>query len=132
MLSFAESAACRAPAEEVWALLYDPARYTEWWEGTERSEPVAGGTVRYRSSSPSVPVPTRIRAEAECARVMISCQIADVEWEWALEPADAGCRVRLDVRLSEEEADSFEKLRRDMRTSIGRLVAAAERAAATG
>ena len=27
-----------APVEEVWKLLYDPARLPEWWEGVETVE----------------------------------------------------------------------------------------------
>jgi len=35
MPGFALSAACRAPVEEVWKLLFDPARFPEWWVGIE-------------------------------------------------------------------------------------------------
>ena len=45
MPGFSRRATCHAPAEEVWKLLYDPARYTEWWEGTERVELAVRGAL---------------------------------------------------------------------------------------
>ena len=33
MPGFALSAECGAPVEEVWKLLFDPARFPEWWVG---------------------------------------------------------------------------------------------------
>lgn len=38
MPGFEESAVCRAPGEEVRKLLYDPARFPEWWVGVARVE----------------------------------------------------------------------------------------------
>src|SRR5262249_49127770 len=38
MPGFEERAECRAPPEEVWKLLYDPARFADWWAGWERVE----------------------------------------------------------------------------------------------
>ena len=35
MPGFALSAECRAPVEEVWKLLFDPARFPQWWAGVE-------------------------------------------------------------------------------------------------
>ena len=35
MPTFDDSATSEAPVEEVWKLLYDPARLVEWWEGIE-------------------------------------------------------------------------------------------------
>jgi uncharacterized protein YndB with AHSA1/START domain len=128
MLRYEETAFCRAPAEEVWALLYDPVRFPEWWETTARSETIAGGANRYTRDQPDIALPTRIRAAAERSRVVISCQVADLVWEWTLEPAGTGCRVRLNLQLADAEAHRFDSARADMRASIRRLVAAAERA----
>ena len=36
MPTFDDSATTTAPVEEVWKLLYDPARMVEWWDGVER------------------------------------------------------------------------------------------------
>jgi uncharacterized protein YndB with AHSA1/START domain len=35
MLEFDDGARSEAPPEEVWKILYDPVRFTEWWEGFE-------------------------------------------------------------------------------------------------
>ena len=35
MPGFTLSASCRAPVEEVWKLLFDPARFPDWWVGIE-------------------------------------------------------------------------------------------------
>ena len=50
MPGFEESALCRAPAEEVWKLLHDPARYPEWWDGVERMEAGPEGLTLLRES----------------------------------------------------------------------------------
>ena len=31
MPGFTLSARCQAPVEEVWKLLFDPARFPDWW-----------------------------------------------------------------------------------------------------
>jgi uncharacterized protein YndB with AHSA1/START domain len=130
VLHYEETATCDAPVEEVWALLYDPARLPEWWEATARSEAIVGGANRYTRDAPDVAVPTRIHRAPERSRVVISCQVADVVWEWTLKPAEAGCRVRLNMQLADGEAHLFDSARADMRASIRRLVAAAERGSA--
>jgi hypothetical protein len=38
MPSFERSATAAAPPEEVWKVLYDPARFPEWWAGIETVE----------------------------------------------------------------------------------------------
>ena len=35
MLEFNDSARSEAPPEEVWKILYDPVRFTDWWDGME-------------------------------------------------------------------------------------------------
>lgn len=130
MLRYEEAATCHAPVEAVWTLLYDPARFPEWWEATEHSEPIAGGANRYTRDAPDVALPTRIHGGPERSRVVISCQVAELVWEWTLEPDEAGCRVRLNMQLADADAHLFDSARADMRASIRRLVTAAERAGA--
>ena len=55
MPTFDDSATADAPVEEVWKLLYDPARMVEWWAGIERVEPSGDGD----GMSPSIPTATR-------------------------------------------------------------------------
>ena len=126
MLGFETSAICRAPAEELWALLYDPTRFTDWWVGTTRIDMTPSGMSRVSPAYPDVGVPLGVHASGDRARVTISCLASDVDWEWTLEPVDAGCRVILHVRIPEEQSELVECQEIDMQTSLERLVALAE------
>ncbi len=130
MPSFDESALCRAPAEEVWKFLYDPARYPLWWAGMDRIEERAEGPSRYMQALPGVPIPTRIETVGG-GRVVISCLMTKIGHSWMLEPAGEGCLVRVRVDVPEAEAGKWlEQQREEIRSSLPRLVAAAEKAAA--
>ena len=127
MTQFDLSTTCRAPATEVWALLYDPARFPEWWVGTERMEGDRREVSRYTSTYPGEAFPLNVRSTGHGSRVMISCLRFGIAWEWTLEPAETGCGVRLQVRGTDEHADLVDGQREDMRESLERLVALAER-----
>ncbi|HWV86585.1 MAG TPA: SRPBCC family protein [Capillimicrobium sp.] len=126
MVEFEVSATCRAPATEVWALLYDPARLADWWVGTERIEGERNPLTRYTLAEPGVPYPTALHATRDGSRVTISCLAFDIAWEWTLEPAPEGCAVHLRMRGADEHADLVDRQRGDMRASVARLVALAE------
>jgi hypothetical protein len=127
MPGFEERAACAAPAEEVWKLLYDPARFAEWWDGWERVEPGEGGAVtRYDRRWPDFAYPVDVSTRREDGRVVVSCQLSDIVHEWAIEPAPAGCALRVRVDLPEDEAARLGDERRAVRASLARLVARAE------
>jgi len=126
---FTIRASCRGPAEEVWKLLYDPYRFSEWWCGTERVEDVVGDTAtRYVAEWPDFPYPTRVTTRSDGTRVMISCLLSDIVQEWTLEPDDDGCVVRLRVEVPEAEAARLATVRVELERSVPRLIAAAERA----
>ncbi len=129
MPGFSRRATCRAPAEEVWKLLYDPARYTEWWEGTERVELVGGEATRYTSHYPGEPFPTGVSGRQGDGRVTISCIATDIVFAWTLAPAPEGCAIALEVDVPATIADRLASQEAAMDASMGRLVAAAERAA---
>jgi uncharacterized protein YndB with AHSA1/START domain len=129
MPEFAERSACAAPAEEVWKLLHDPARFPDWWAGTERVEPAADGSVtRYLDGWPDFPMPTAISSRREGGCIVISCLRSDIEHEWTLEPAPAGCAVAVRVRIPEQEAARLDPVRAEVRASLARLVRVAEAA----
>jgi uncharacterized protein YndB with AHSA1/START domain len=129
MPGFETSAICRAPAEELWALLYDPTRFAEWWVGTTRIESTPAGMSRVSQTFPDRPVPLGVCASADRSQVTISCLAFDVDWEWTLEAVDAGCRVTLRVRIPEEQSQLVECQQSDMRASLERLVVLAEASA---
>lgn len=130
MPSFEEAARCRAPAEEVWKLLHDPARFGEWWAGMERIESSPTGLERYMAALPGTPIPTRVEPRDRGARVVISCLMTEISHEWTLEPAPEGCAVRVRVEIPKGQADWLDQQLDEVRASLPRLVAAAERAAA--
>ena len=129
MPEFTISATCQSPAEEVWKLLYDPHRFSEWWCGTERVEAVtADSATRYVAEWPDFPYPTRVTTRSDGTRVMISCLVSDIVQEWSLEPASGGCTVRLRVEVPEAEAQRLATVRDELERSVPRLILAAERA----
>lgn len=127
MPGFTESGVCRAPAVEVWKLLHDPARYTEWWTGTERVQVDGDGLARYVRDAPGFAYPTAIATTGAGDRVTISCVLTDIVYEWTLEPDPAGCAVRLRVEIPADLAAKLDGQLRDMRDAFARLVAMAER-----
>jgi uncharacterized protein YndB with AHSA1/START domain len=132
MIRFEERAVCQAPPEEVWKLLYDPARFAEWWETTASVDASGDGpdVVRYTDTEPGVAWPTSVRARRDEGRVVISCILTDIVWQWTLEPATEGCAVALRVGIPDREKERLDAQRRIMARSIARLVAVAEREAA--
>jgi uncharacterized protein YndB with AHSA1/START domain len=127
MPGFEERVDCRAPAEEVWKLLHDPARFGEWWQGWERVEPGTEGRVRrYDARWPDFAYPSEVSTRREDGRVVVSCLLSDIRHEWVIEPAAEGCRVCARVELPETEAGRLADQRRDVTASLARLVAVAE------
>lgn len=97
MPGFRERGHCRAPAVEVWKLLYDPGRYMEWWTGTDRVEVGPEGVDRYVPERPGFAYPTAIATGGDGERVTISCVLTDIVYDWTLAPEPPGCAVALEV-----------------------------------
>jgi uncharacterized protein YndB with AHSA1/START domain len=130
---FEDQAVCRAPAEEVFKLLYDPGRFPEWWAGMDRVERGGGGGVsRYMSEWPDFAYPMQIHTWSDGGGVAISCLLSDILHEWRIEPHPEGCAVRVRVELPERELERIDAQREEIGASLLRLVAAAERGAAAG
>ena len=129
MPGFTLSASCRAPVEEVWKLLFDPARFPDWWVGVE--------TVRRDSPSeftlwptgyPDFPMPQKLRVDQANERVTISCQVSDIEIVWRLSEAGWGTSINVNVNLPESEAHRLDGQHQVMEESLRRLSALAEAA----
>jgi uncharacterized protein YndB with AHSA1/START domain len=123
--AFTERRTCGAPAEEVWKLLYDPARYPEWWTGTDAVERDGDGVVRH---SDGLVWPTTVDARRVDEKVVISCVLTDITFRWTLLPRPPGCLVDLHVDIPDREAERLGMQRSAMGDAIGRLVRAAEAA----
>ena len=115
MPDFQRHAICRAPAVEVFKILHDPARFPDWWEGTDRVEGEGEEVTRYTSEWPDFAYPTAVTRSGDGA-VTISCLKFDVIQEWRLEPHPDGCAVSVRVELPERDAEPHRRAaRRDRR-----------------
>jgi uncharacterized protein YndB with AHSA1/START domain len=124
--TFDDSATSEAPVEEVWKLLYDPARMVEWWEGIERVESGGEGDITiYPDGYPDFPMPQELRTAADGRGLTISCLVSSLVFEWRLEPLDAGTRIRVHVEIPEEEAHRLETQRAGVSASLRSLAALA-------
>jgi uncharacterized protein YndB with AHSA1/START domain len=129
MPSFEDSAISEAPPEEVWKLLYDPARFPEWWAGMETVEtegPEAAGHrafTYYAEGSPDIPWPQLLDTVREERRIVVSCLVTDMRVDWRLEPANGGraTLIRVFVEASESEAQMLESQRPVVHRSLARL-----------
>ncbi len=127
MPSFHDSATSAAAPEEVWKLLYDPARFPDWWAGI--------GTVdvqdddkytMYPDGYPDFPMAQLLNTHRDQQRVTVSCLVSDLRFQWQLEPTDGGTRIIVDVEIPEAEAHRLDAQRDVIQTSMRQL---AERAA---
>ena len=84
-----------APVEEVWKLLYDPARMVEWWEGIERvdADRRTSEITIYPDGYPDFPMPQELRTAADGRGLTISCLVSYLVFEWRLEPLGRRARA---------------------------------------
>jgi uncharacterized protein YndB with AHSA1/START domain len=129
MPGFALIALCRAPVEEVWKLLFDPARFPEWWVGIETVRQDAPGEfTQWPTGYPDFPMPQKLRADQTNERVMISCQVSDIDIVWQLAEAGTGTSINVDVTLPESEAHRLDGQHQVISESLRCLTALAEAA----
>jgi uncharacterized protein YndB with AHSA1/START domain len=149
MPSFTDSFVARVPPRAVWKVLHDPGRFPEWWAGLASVEEVgaapppghdADATFTafldqslFQDMEPTRPMVHSVRSHAAEDRVVISCLVADIEYDWRLSPEEGGRATRIDVEVlvPERRTNRYELLRTIMGASLRRLaqmVEAAERA----
>ena len=124
MLEFADSARSEAPPEEVWKILYDPARCTEWWEGMETTSVGDGEFTLQQVGIPELQIPNRLEVRDDGSAMVISCLLHDFVYDWRLEPLDDGEATLISVRVAipDEKAERFEAFQRSMMgASVRRL-----------
>jgi uncharacterized protein YndB with AHSA1/START domain len=121
--TFDDSIASQAPVEEVWKLLYDPARFPEWWAGVGTIEPGADGVYTlYPEGYPDFPMPQQLRTDADGRTVTISCLVSDLVFQWRLEPLGAaGTTIAVHAELPEREAHRLEGQRAAVSASLRAL-----------
>jgi uncharacterized protein YndB with AHSA1/START domain len=120
--TFDDTALTAAPPEEVWKLLYDPGRFPEWWAGMATVEDAGDGSFTfYADGWPDFPMPQLIDSAREERRVVISCQVSDLQFEWRLEPDGEGTRIDVHVEIPEKEAERLEAQQEVIHRSVARL-----------
>jgi len=131
MPAFHDSATTAAPPEDVWTVLYDPARFPEWWTGVETVEPEAtggDGATRYTmfpDGHPDFPMPQVLETSRQDRAVRVSCLVSDLRFAWRLEPAGAGTRISVDVEIPDAEAHRLDGQREVISSALRRLAALA-------
>ncbi len=131
MPGFTLSASCRAPVEEVWKLLFDPARFPDWWVGIETVRKDSPGEfTQWPTGYPDFPMPQKLRVDQANERVTVSCQVSDIDVVWQLAEGDEGTAIQVTVSLPEREAHRLDGQHQAIEKSLRRLTALAEAASA--
>jgi len=127
MPEFEERARSGAPPEDVWKLLYDPARFPEWWTGVESVDPGHyGGYTMYPLGYPDFPMAQELHVTE--SGVTISCLVSDLVFEWRLAMLDGGAAtsITVHVEIPEAEAHRLAAQQGVISQSLSRLAALAE------
>jgi hypothetical protein len=116
----------------VWKVLYDPARFPEWWAGVEAVEveapPADAGPTSYTpypTGYPDFPMPQQLQASRDQQSIVISCLVSDLRFDWRLEPLDGGraTRISVHVEIPQAEAHRLVTQREAISASLSRLAA---------
>lgn len=134
MLTFTDSLVAPVPPRTVWKILHDPGRFPEWWAGFASVEDGEAGFTAfldpslYQDMEPERPMAHSVRSHAGEDRVVISCLVADIEYDWRLAALDGGrsTHIEVEVAVPERRSNRFELLRTIMGASIRRLAHLAE------
>ena len=124
MLEFDDSARSEAPPEEVWKILYDPARFTDWWDGMETTSVGDGEFTFQQVGVPELQLPNRLDVRDDAQTVVISCLRNDVVFSWRLEPLDEGraTQITVHVEIPDEKVERLARPQREsMHASVRRL-----------
>lgn len=131
MPQFDDAAISAAPVEEVWKLLYDPARFPEWWRGMGTVAPHAhggrGDFTMFPDGYPDFPMPQELRSDHSGRSVTVSCLVSDLVFAYRLTPLgeDDGTEIAVHVELPESEAHRLEQQQAIVHDSLAALAALA-------
>lgn len=127
MPTFEQSTRTSAAPEQVWRLLYDPARFPDWWTGIGSVE--TGGACEYTmypEGYPDFPMPQTLRTSQENSLVTISCLVSDLCFDWQLRPAGTGTEISVHVRIPDQESHRLDTQRGVISRSVRALARLAE------
>jgi hypothetical protein len=123
MQTFDQSTVSSAAPEDVWKLLYDPARFPEWWAGIG-SVTNAGGTgdfTIFPDGYPDYPMPQTLETSRENGSVKISCLVSDLCFDWRLRASGTGTEIAVHVEIPDSEAHRLDAQREIISRSLTRL-----------
>jgi uncharacterized protein YndB with AHSA1/START domain len=127
MLGFTLTGRAAAPVEEVWKLLFDPARFPEWWEGVETVEVASPGAYTvWPDGYPDFPMPQRLRTDVPAGRVVMSCQVSDIDFTWQLAEDGDATTITVAVTLPDHEGARLDGQRELITASLASLARLAE------
>ena len=122
MPSFHDTARSAAPPEAVWKLLYDPARFPDWWAGVGTVEPGEdGGYTMFPEGYPDFPMAQLLSSSRDQGRVTVSCLVSDLRFDWRLSADGSGTSIDVDVEIPEAEAARLDTQRDLISASLRRL-----------
>ena len=122
MRTFDHAAVSSAAPEEVWKLLYDPARFPEWWAGIGSvTTGGAGDYTMFPDGYPDFPMPQTLETSQENGSVKISCLVSDLCFDWRLRPSGTGTEISVHVEIPDSEAHRLDTQRDIIRQSLIRL-----------
>lgn len=124
MPCFHDSADTHAPPEEVWKLLYDPARFPEWWAGIATVElGEEGAYTIYPDGYPDFPMAQLLDTQRDGHCVTVSCLVSDLSFQWRLEALGEGesTRISVEVEIPESEAARLAGQKETIRASLSNL-----------
>jgi uncharacterized protein YndB with AHSA1/START domain len=127
MPGFTLTGRAAAPVEEVWKLLFDPSRFPEWWAGVESVEVASPGAYRvWHDGYPDFPMPQRLRTIEHVGRVVVSCQVSEIDFAWQLAEDGEGTAITVVVDLPERESGRLDGQREQIASSLAALARVAE------
>ena len=122
MPSFHDQTVSTAAPEDVWKLLFDPARFPEWWAGIASVQvSSAGEYTMYPEGYPDFPMPQLLQTRPDAGRIAVSCLVSDLRFEWRLAPEGAGTRISVEVEIPDAEANRLDTQREVISRSLRRL-----------
>jgi uncharacterized protein YndB with AHSA1/START domain len=120
--SFHDSAISRAAPEEVWKLLYDPARFPDWWAGVGTVQlGDEGSYTMFPDGYPDFPMTQMLDSRRDRRQVVVSCLVSDLRFEWRLAPSGEGTQITVDVEIPDTEAHRLQSQREVIATSLRRI-----------
>ena len=127
MPEFTLTGTADAPVEEVWKLLFDPARFPEWWAGVETVRvDTTGEYTIWHDRGAAFPMPQKLRADRVEGRVSVSCQVSDIDFCWQLAERGDGTHITVRVALPPAMAELLDGQRESIADSLGALATLAE------